>query len=220
MDPTSSVEARTLYAGTDFGVFKTSDGGNTWTGPAAGLGAVPRVRHLIVDTTAPSRVYAAAAPEQAVAPGAGLYRSEDGGKEWVRLGAGKFAGVRSLSLCGAAGRLYAIAFRDGAGFWAPCSLWRSDDRGANWTELDGRLGAAVAVSPQDPDRVYYMTFAADVTREKVNVYRSLNGGKAWTGIADELPLSPGGDGNRIVFDPNQPRRFFVLHNSGTFEAIE
>jgi len=76
------------------------------------------------------------------------------------------------------------------------------------------------VHPRDPDRVYYAVSAADVMTDDVNVYRSTNGGKTWEPIADDVPLSPGGNGNQIVFDPSSPSRFFLSHNSGTFEGNE
>ena len=129
--------------------------------------------------------------------------------------------VRSLSICHATGALCAIAHQPGkAGYWASRNLWRSDDGGETWRMLDDRLGACVALHPQDPKRVYYMTFAQDVRRDKVNVYRSTDGGETWQGIADDVPLSPGGQGNKIVFDPTDRSRFFLLHNSGTYEGAE
>jgi len=223
IDATSPKDARTIYAGTDFGLYKTTDGGKTWEDSAVGLDDVPHVKHLLVDPTDPARLYASAVPDVAQAEGAGLYRSDDGARNWVRLGAEKLSAVKSLSVCRATGTLYVLANEPGQGhrsYWATRSLWRSDDHGETWQKVDDRRGACVAVHPQDPDRVYFCTYAQDVRKDKVNVYRSTDGGKNWEAIADEVPLSPGGHGNKIVFDPTNPSRFFLLHNSGTYEAIE
>jgi hypothetical protein len=38
--------------------------------------------------------------------------------------------------------------------------------------------------------------------------------------SDDIPLSPGGESNRIVFDPHSPSCFLLTHNSGTYEAVE
>ena len=54
----------------------------------------------------------------------------------------------------------------------------------------------------------------------MNAWRSLDGGKSWTPIADDIAITPGGDGNRIVFDPKDPSRFLLLHDSGTYEGTE
>jgi photosystem II stability/assembly factor-like uncharacterized protein len=64
------------------------------------------------------------------------------------------------------------------------SLYRSNDGGLGWTSIgnvaDNIIG--MALSPRDPNRVYYAT--------KATVYRSTNGGKTFSA----LPASPGGAG--------------------------
>ena len=177
------------------------------------------MRHLLIDPTQPARLYAAVQAEPETA--SGLYGSDDGGRHWVRLGTGTIGTVRSLSLCEPAGTLYVLAnSQPGGGYFAPRTLWRSDNHGRSWAKLDERLAACAAVHPHDANRVYLVAWAGDVSREQVNVYRSLDGGKTWTAIADNIPLTPGGEGNQVLFDPVDPSRFFVLHNSGTFEGID
>ena len=221
LDPTSPKDARTIYAGTDFGIYKTSDGGRTWENGTVGLESLPRIRHVVIDPIHVERVYASAEPSVPEAVGAGLYRSEDSGVNWARLGHSQLGEVRSLSVCHRTGTLYAITHPPAsAGYWAPRSLWRSDDHGETWQKLDDQLGACVAAHPQNPERVYYVTVAQDVRKDQVNVHRSTDGGKSWEAIADDIPLSPGGCGNKIVFDPSDPSRLFLLHNSGTYEGLE
>jgi hypothetical protein len=129
--------------------------------------------------------------------------------------------VRSLSLCDATGTLYVLANSEpGVGYFARQALFRSSDHGQTWTKLDESLAACAAGHPRDPDRIYLVAWAGDVKREKVNICRSVDGGKSWTAIADSIPLSPGGEENQVVFDPVDRTRFFVLHNSGAFEGID
>ncbi|HEY5913644.1 MAG TPA: hypothetical protein VJA21_23905 [Verrucomicrobiae bacterium] len=219
LDPASPPEARTLYAGTSCGLFRTTNSGASWQAVSPGDVPSPRVKHLQVDPTRPARLYASV---QAQAQSAnGLYGSEDGGQHWKRLGEGKIGSVRSLSLCERTGTLYVLGDSQPAGgYFAHHTLWRSDDHGETWARLDERLAACVGVHPRDPDRVYLAAWAADVSREKVNVYRSADGGKSWTPIADNIPLTLGGEDNAVVFDRADPARFFVLHSSGAFEAID
>ena len=95
-----------------------------------------------------------------------------------------------------------------------------EDHGASWHKLDEGRSSTAAVHPEHPHRVCLRSFAADVTRERTNVYRSADGGRTWTEIADDIPLRPGGEGDRITFDPSDPSRFFLTHNSRTYEGVE
>lgn len=72
----------TVYAGTgDSGVFKSVDGGTTWTGVNNGL-TTQDVNALLVDpATTPSTLYAAT-------NGGGVFRSTDGGTTWTPINTG------------------------------------------------------------------------------------------------------------------------------------
>ncbi|MFY9269108.1 MAG: hypothetical protein WAO55_05085 [Candidatus Manganitrophaceae bacterium] len=61
-------------------VYKTIDGGTTWSAANRGLPAEP-VRTLLVDPNAPLRIYAAVA-------GGELFKTEDGGAIWSQIGQG------------------------------------------------------------------------------------------------------------------------------------
>ena len=57
----------------------------------------------------------------------------------------------------------------------------SNDAGSTWREAGGGLppGFAVAVDPDDPDRVLYAA--------RNRLYLSLDGGRFWRGLEPELP---------------------------------
>jgi len=57
----------------------------------------------------------------------------------------------------------------------------SNDAGATWREAGGGLppGFAVAIDPDDPDRVLYAA--------RNRLYLSLDGGRFWRGLEPELP---------------------------------
>ena len=73
----------TLISGSsESGVYKTTDGGDTWTKLAGGLpsGVVGKIG-LTVSPANPSRVWAIVEAE----PGGGLYRSDNRGESWTRV---------------------------------------------------------------------------------------------------------------------------------------
>jgi photosystem II stability/assembly factor-like uncharacterized protein len=217
LDPQSPASRRTLYAASDLGVFKTEDGGETWADRSQGLPADLGVVHLAVNSKTPRILYAGHSHRD-TAPDAGLYRSMDGGQSWARLAPEQLGALRSLSLCACVPDvLYAVASAPGApgGYGTPSRLWRSNDRGETWKQLDGRLGSAVAVHPNDPEYVIYATFATDLNAQTPAIWRSLDGGVSWQHVARDIPLA---QIRRISFDASDPQRLFAMTSFCVYEG--
>ncbi len=71
----------TLFAGTPFGIFKTTNGGDTWAEVRGGLtGSSPSVNEVVIDPSNPQVVYAATSR--------GVIKSTDGGANWVLSNSG------------------------------------------------------------------------------------------------------------------------------------
>src|SRR5438477_10530431 len=92
----------TLYAGTGGGVFKTTDGGASWTAINTGLtSAFLTVYALAVDPSKPGTLYAGT-------NGLGIFKTTDGGASWTAANTGLIAPwVSALALDSALGTLYA-----------------------------------------------------------------------------------------------------------------
>ncbi|MCM8818534.1 MAG: hypothetical protein NC915_03535 [Candidatus Omnitrophica bacterium] len=223
LDYTSKKEERTIYAGTDAGLFKTLDSGKNWEEiKINGKENLP-VKILIVDKKKPQIIYTSIYGKFGEnLDDYGFYISEDGGKNWFRAGKDLFGIVRNISICFMKGVIYIVADEkdEKFGYWTKRSLWRSNDYGKTWKRIiEKELIASVGCHPENPEIVYITKFAYDVKKEKVNVFKSSDSGKKWITIANNIPLSPGGLYNKIIFDPNNPKRFFLLHNGGTYECI-
>ena len=92
---------------------------------------------------------------------------------------------------------------------APDRLWtqhhsgvfRSEDRGANWTQISGLplsdFGFAVAVHPAEPDTAWFVPAESDERRlpvgGKVAVTRTRDGGQSFDLLSDGLPPPPAFD---------------------------
>ncbi|PYR06911.1 MAG: hypothetical protein DMF99_24660 [Acidobacteria bacterium] len=125
----------TIYAGSDFGVFKTTTGGAAWTSASSGLKS--RVSALAVDPTDPSTVYAGT--------DAGLFITTSGGNQWVQLFGDSISSV--VIPPHAHNIVYAASAHGGVAV--------SGDSGATWTF--GGPGSpiyALAVDPVVPTTVY------------------------------------------------------------------
>ncbi len=84
VDPETTT---TLYAGTEKnGVFKSSDGGKTWAARNKGLPENLKIIDLAIDPSAPAVVYAAAMDFDPQPGRSGVYKSTNGGEDWIYLG--------------------------------------------------------------------------------------------------------------------------------------
>lgn len=185
------------------GVYKSVDGGKSWTRVLAG-GLETGASDLAMDPKNPSVLYAAMWQHHqepwhgyqitSGGPGSGLYKSVDAGKTWARIQKGLPARVGrvGIAVSGADGnRLYVLveAAPDVAG------LYRSDDAGASWTLVNNKHVMAERSG-------YYMHIVAD-PRQADTVYvlhapllKSTDGGKSFSQLRP-----PHGDNHAMWINP-------------------
>jgi photosystem II stability/assembly factor-like uncharacterized protein len=171
------------------GVYKTTDGGKTWT--HVGLSSTEVVSKIRVHPTNPDIVFAAVLGHSYDAhPDRGVYRTRDGGANWERvLFRNDRSGAVDLSmdpknpdvLYAATWEVYRTPWSMESG-GAGSGLFKSVDGGTTWTEITkntglptglwGRVG--VSVSGADSNRVY-----AIIENENGGVYVSDDAGATW-----------------------------------------
>ncbi len=153
------------FRGGSGGIFKSTDGGTTWSQLTDGLPTVLEA-NLAIAPSNPQVVYAMVA---AVNPRGGsgpvaFYRSSDGGAHWMLRtrtpGAGDTtatADARPLARIGG-GDLPTITVDpkdENAVYSASVVMWRTEDGGASWSAVRGSPGGddyqKVWVSPVDPE---------------------------------------------------------------------
>jgi photosystem II stability/assembly factor-like uncharacterized protein len=167
------------------GVYKSTDGGQTWQN--VGLTDSAAIGKIVVNPDNPNEVWVAAAGSiYTSSPQRGIYHTTDGGKTWQLALAPPNATTGGIDIAldpANPNRVYAALWdhhRDpGARTYGGVGsgLYRSDDDGATWTRLQdittplpsydraqtglasdpslGRIG--VAVAPTDPNRVYVIS---------------------------------------------------------------
>ena len=199
---------------TERGVFKTSDGGKTWTRQLfrdAKTGAVD----LAMDPKNPEVLYAglwevSRTPHSLSSggPGSGLFKTTDGGAHWVELsrhpGLPKpIWGKIGITVSGAdSNRLYALIEAAEGG------VFLSDDAGATWKPVndDRRLRqrafyyTRIYADPQAKDTVYVLN---------TGLYRSTDAGKTIRSIR-----VPHGDNHDLWIAAADPRRMINGNDGG------
>ncbi len=204
------------------GVYKSTDGGATWTrvldkGPTVG------VSDLAIAAGTPNVLFAGTwnthrppwstyAPLQG--PGGGLYRTTDSGATWTQLSGNGLPdgdwGRVGVAVTPDGKRVYALI--DAA---KKAGLYRSDDGGNTWmlANSDPRLTsrawyfAGITVDPSNPDVIYLPNVA---------LYRSEDGGKTISIVRG----APGGDDyHQLWVDPKDSSHLVLGTDQGTTISV-
>ncbi|MEO6222779.1 MAG: glycosyl hydrolase [Vicinamibacterales bacterium] len=179
-----------IGGGPESGIFKSTNAGQSWTKLTTGLpaGDMGRINLAVDAKVRPTRLYAMI---DALANERGVYRSDDQGGTWARVG---------KSAPGGRGGGVGLAF-DGAQARAADS---SDEMAQtdNWfMNADPGYYNEIFVDPIRPDTVYAVS---------TNMARSTDGGKTWSNMA-----LPGVHVDHHVIWPNpNDRNHIVLGNDG------
>lgn len=205
------------------GLFQTKDGGQTWTKLTTGLPVHPGsgCTDIVMDSKNPSIIYAAfyerlRKPYIFNSGGnhGGIFKSTDGGKNWVKLTQGLPGGPT--------GRIGLATYRKDSRILMALveaepskdlskpgsGLYRSEDGGKSWKYINTYNNrpfyySQVAINPQDDQKVYVMT-----TRFMV----SSDGGKTLKDGSQDQEVH--GDFHAIWLDPNQQDRFYLGADKG------
>ena len=193
IDPTNS---QNLWLATGGGLWKSTDGGNTWSTntdfqlPALG------VMDVTIDPTNTNNMYIGILMH-------GVFKSTDGGNTWSNTGLNQYC--------------YRVAMDPSNSnvLLAGCTngVYRSADAGATWSLVIPTSGftniiTEVEFNPATPNIVYAAGYSV--------MYRSADNGITWTVLTAGLPPSP--FGIKLAVSPANPNYVYALMCSYVFPA--
>jgi photosystem II stability/assembly factor-like uncharacterized protein len=200
------------------GVYRTTDGGKSWTQLLKGVNATSGAADLSMDPSNPRILYAVFWDHQRLpwqvrsgGPGSGIWKSTDGGDSWTRLGDGlpKLMGKIGVAVSPAnPDRVYAVIEAEKGG------LFRSDDAGKSWrlTSEDRLIQTRswyymnVTADPQNPDVVYVMN---------ADVMKSIDGGVRFAKLA-----ATHGDNHQFWINPKDSRLVANANDGGVSISLD
>lgn len=209
------------------GIYRTRDGGDSWERVLA-VNDSTGASDLVMHPNNPRILFAGMWQldiktwgRESGGPGSGIFVTRDGGDTWKALEGnglpGRPVGKIGLAMTPAdPQRIYAlIETGDGVPWHGQETdsgeLWRSDNGGRHWKlmthnrDLGGRQPyyTRCAVSPDDPDEVYFLAAAYSVTKDGGRTSKALTGS-----------ARPTWDHHDIWIDPTEADRMIVAGDGG------
>jgi len=205
----------------DRGIFKTTDGGKTWT-KVLYVNERTGGSDLVIDPVNPNKLYASMWEYRrwpwffhSGGPGSGMYVTYDGGANWKRYTVEDGMPKGNLGRIGIAvarsnpSVVYALVEADKS------ALLRSDNGGEKWTSVNTESNVAsrpfyyadIRVDPQDPNRVYNIATVISVSNDA---------GKSFRTLVPFARVHP--DYHALWINPNDASHMYAGNDGGVSES--
>ena len=237
------VNPSIVYAGnsdSQFSLFRSTDGGATWTSRSTNLSA-GTVNAIAIDPANPSTIY--------LGSPVGVWKSVDAGATWVNSsnGIGQPDVVRLAIDRTTPSTLYALTMLNG--------VFKSTNGGASWTPASSGLvitgnsitlgagSAGLSIDPTTPSRIYVANYVSTnggaswtaiptldgtitghafsgstiyASSQIGGVYRSTDSGQTWAKTATGLPA---GSVWSVAVDPKNGQVVYATTDSGIYKSV-
>lgn len=223
----------TYYVGfTGGGVYKTTDGGNTWKKSTDGFLKTGSVGAIDVADSDPNVIYVGMGETDIrgnMSPGDGVYKSTDAGKSWSYLGLGETQFIGDIEIhptkpdvvwIAAMGKLFGNVESDERG------VYKTTDGGKTWEKVlfrNNKTGAVdIAIDPNNPRILYAAMWEAYRTEHEMSsggegseLFKSTDSGETWTEITRNVGMPKGliGKIGVSVSAVNSDRVFAMVENA-------
>ncbi|MFO7894222.1 MAG: hypothetical protein R6U63_10840 [Longimicrobiales bacterium] len=209
-------------SGDQRGLYKTTDGGETWRkvlGDDGWTGATD----VVIDPRNPDRLYAATwdrhrtvAAYMGGGPGSGVWKSEDGGETWDRLRTGLPGGPLGKIGLAISPQKPDIVYAAIETIRTEGGVWMSEDRGESWRKMSDAVSGATGphyyqelyASPHEFGRLWLVSATTLVSDDHFETYYGLNN------------RNKHGDDHAIAFRKDDPDYILFGTDGGLYETFD
>ncbi|MEZ5425694.1 MAG: hypothetical protein R2747_05475 [Pyrinomonadaceae bacterium] len=200
-------DPETYYFGaTGGGVWKTTDGGDSWKNVSDGFFKTGSVGAIDAADSNPNIIYVGMGEETIrgnVSAGDGVYKSVDGGKTWKNIGLTDTQQISRVRVHpNDPDIVYVAAIGHLWGKNAQRGIFRTKDGGKNWEKIlyrDDETGASdLILDPSDPNTIYAGFWQISRKPHRMDsggagsgLFKSTDGGDTWTEITRNKGLPKG-----------------------------
>ena len=217
------------------GIWKTSNGGSSWTPLNNGL-PILRITHIAVDPTNADIIYACLGDyeyngvslklddrKRHTHYGLGIYKTVDGGQNWSATGLTTMITDFDFSLLSRVVINPSNTSELVAGGLE--GIWRSTNSGVSWTKVHNNVVSDIEQVAQDPNVLYAATsYIKTMNYGTAGILKSMDFGQTWTvlnsgipatGIAQrvELAVAPSDSSYVYAISCNMARGLYAVYSS-------
>lgn len=246
VDPTDPKRVFVAAAGNLFvpggerGVYRTTDGGDTWQRVLAGDNDTTGAVDVAVDPANPQNILAGMWDHVRLSThrmyggvGSGVYLSKDGGATWQRATLPGNVPPEQVGRTGVAfapsnpSRAYAVVANklDGSGV----GLWRSNDGGVTWNKTAAAAGSLnqstygwwfgkVWVDPADASRLFLAGLELAESTNSGDSFTLHGSTTAGVVVSPAHHVMPHADQHGMVWDPQKSGRVYVANDGGVYRS--
>ncbi|HDH04963.1 MAG TPA: hypothetical protein ENH01_04520, partial [Nitrospirae bacterium] len=216
LDTSSPTANRTIYAAPQYlGVYRSEDGGGSWSNYSTGLPVGLSVLSLRESPVQPSLIFAAVSREGTNY--GGLYKRGKNDSSWIKVNVDQeLPDAYDVAINPLDPAIIYVATRRTTVTY-PAGVWKNSRGGSgSWTRVisDNEWFASIAVNPINPDEIIAGTMIYnydDVSTGNglYRLYRSSEDGAVLENIENDMPVRRF---QSVVFDPVSPERLYIGAN--------
>lgn len=161
------------------GVWRTTDGGETWT-PLMDFTNSIEMGALAIDPNNPDILYAGTGEYRSGSfsiAGAGIFKTTDAGATWRVIGLTNVGGFSKIYVHPKNSNIVVAGGVD-----ANSGFYKSTDGGETWERMLDKTVSDISINPNNPD-----DYIIGVSGE--NVYQTVNGGESWKNLNVDISVS-------------------------------